>query len=35
MAKFDIPESVKYNYMDLNNLQGMDSWDTNPSPMNC
>lgn len=33
MAKFDIPESVKYNYMDLNNLQGMDSWDTNPSPM--
>ena len=33
MAKFDIPESVKYNYMDLNNLQGMDSWDTNPSEM--
>ena len=33
MATFDIPESVKYNYMDLNNLQGMDSWDTNPSPM--
>lgn len=33
MATFNIPESVKYNYMDLNNLQGMDSWDTNPSPM--
>lgn len=33
MATFDIPESVKYNYMDLNNLQGMDSWDTNPSEM--
>lgn len=33
MAKFDIPESVKYNYMDLNNLQGMDSWNTNPSEM--
>ena len=33
MAKFNIPETVKYNYMDLNNLQGMDSWDTNPSPM--
>lgn len=33
MAKFDIPESPKFNYMDLNNLQGIDSWDTNQSPM--
>lgn len=33
MATFDIPASVTYNYLDLNNLQGMDSWDTNPSVM--
>ena len=33
MANFKIPESPKFNYMDLNNLQGMDSWNTNPNPM--
>lgn len=33
MAKFDIPASVSYNYSDLNNLQGVDTWDTNPDYM--
>lgn len=33
MANFKIPESPTFNYLDLNNLQGMDSWDTNPNPM--
>lgn len=33
MATFKIPESPKFNFLDLNNLQGMDSWDTNPNIM--
>ena len=33
MASFKIPDSPTFNYLDLNNLQGMDSWDTNPNPM--
>ena len=33
MAQFKIPESPTFNYLDLNNLQGMDSWDTNPNVM--
>ena len=33
MAQFKIPESPTFNYLDLNNLQGMDSWDTNPNIM--
>lgn len=33
MANFKIPESPTFNYLDLNNLQGMDSWDTNPNVM--
>lgn len=33
MAQFKIPESPTFNYLDLNNLQGMDSWNTNPSVM--
>lgn len=33
MATFKIPESPTFNYLDLNNLQGMDSWDTNPNVM--
>ena len=33
MATFKIPESPTFNYLDLNNLQGMDSWDTNPNIM--
>lgn len=33
MAKFNIPASVTYNYSDLNNLQGVDSWDNNPDYM--
>lgn len=33
MANFKIPESPTFNYLDLNNLQGMDSWDTNPNIM--
>ena len=33
MASFKIPESPKFNFLDLNSLQGMDSWDTNPNPM--
>lgn len=33
MAKFDIPSSVKYSYSDLNNLQGVDTWNTNPDYM--
>lgn len=33
MASFKIPESPKFNYLDLNNLQGMDSWNTNPNIM--
>ena len=33
MATFKIPESPTFNYLDLNNLQGMDSWDINPSVM--
>lgn len=33
MASFKIPESPTFNYLDMNNLQGMDSWDTNPNIM--
>lgn len=33
MAQFKIPESPTFNYLDLNNLQGMDSWNTNPNIM--
>lgn len=33
MASFKIPESPTFNYLDLNNLQGLDSWDTNPNIM--
>lgn len=33
MASFKIPESPTFNYLDLNNLQGMDSWNTNPNIM--
>ena len=33
MASFKVPESPTFNYLDLNNLQGMDSWDTNPNVM--
>lgn len=33
MAQFKIPASPTFNYLDLNNLQGMDSWDTNPNIM--
>ena len=33
MAQFKIPESPKFSFLDLNNLQGMDSWDTNPNIM--
>lgn len=33
MANFKIPESPTFNYLDLNNLQGLDSWDTNPNIM--
>lgn len=33
MAQFKIPESPTFNYLDLNNLQGLDSWNTNPSVM--
>ena len=33
MATFKIPESPTFNFLDLNNLQGMDSWDTNPNIM--
>lgn len=33
MATFKIPESPTFDYLDLNNLQGMDSWDTKPNVM--
>lgn len=33
MANFKIPESPTFNYLDLNSLQGLDSWDTNPHIM--
>lgn len=33
MAQFKIPESPTFNYLDLNNLQGLDSWNTNPNVM--
>ena len=33
MVSFKIPESPTFNYLDLNNLQGMDSWNTNPNIM--
>lgn len=33
MASFKIPDSPTFNFLDLNNLQGMDSWDTNPNVM--
>ena len=33
MASFKIPQSPTFNYLDLNNLQGMDSWDINPNIM--
>ena len=33
MASFKIPQSPTFNYLDLNNLQGMDSWDVNPNFM--
>ena len=33
MAQFKIPESPTFNYLDLNNIQGVDSWNTNPDVM--
>ena len=33
MAKFDIPESPKYSYLDLNDLKGLDTMSTSPNYM--
>lgn len=33
MAKFEIPESPKYSYLDLNDLKGLDTMSTSPNYM--